>query len=87
MYHLFVVVTMDDVWDEIPYEKREWWFLEKRSADREELVALASRRKSVYTSHKLVRADYTVSDCFYPRAEIKRRTNTAKMLKAVGYGK
>ena len=35
---------------------------------------------------KLVFAEYTLSDFFYPRAEIKRRTNAAKMLKAVGYG-
>lgn len=87
MYHLFVVCTMSDVWDEIPYEKREWWHLEKSSSERQELVDLAALRKNQYTSHKLVFAEYSLSDCFYPRAEIQKRTNTAKMLKAIGYGR
>lgn len=86
MYHLYIVNSMDDIWDETPYERREWWNLEKSSADRQELVDLASRRKSPYSKHKLVFTEYNISDCFFPRAEIKRRTNTAKMLKAIGYG-
>lgn len=85
MYHLYIVNSRDDTWDEIPYDKREWWFLEKSSADRQELVDLAAGRKSVYWKHKLVYAEYSLSDFFFPRAEIKRRTNTAKMLKSVGY--
>jgi len=86
VYHLYIVNHRDDVWDEIPYEKREWWLLEKRSENRQELVDIAAKRKSPYWKHKLVFAEYTIGDCFFPRAEIKRRTNTAKMLKSVGYG-
>lgn len=86
MYHLYIVNSVSDVCDEIPHDKREWWFLEKSSTDRQELVDIAAKRKSPYWKHKLVFAEYTLSDFFYPRAEIKRRTNAAKMLKAVGYG-
>jgi hypothetical protein len=86
MYHLYIVNSMDDIWDEIPYEKLEWWHLEKSSLSRQELVELAAKRKSPYSKHKLVFAEYSLSDCFYPRLEIKKRTNTAKMLKSVGYG-
>jgi hypothetical protein len=86
MYHLYIVNSVSDVWDEIPYEKREWWTLEQKSADKQYLINLAAGRKSPYWKHKLVYAEYTLSDCFFPRVEIKRRTNTAKMLKSVGYG-
>ncbi len=86
MYHLYMVNSVSYVWDEIPYEKREWWHLEAKSVDKQYLVDIASKRKSPYWKHKLVYAEYTLSDCFFPRAEIKRRTNTAKMLKSVGYG-
>jgi hypothetical protein len=85
MHYLYIVTTFSDVWDEIPHDKREWWLLEKRSADRQELVDLAAGRKSPYYKHKLVYAEYSLSDFFFPRAEIKRRTNASKMLKAVGY--
>lgn len=85
MYYLYIVNSLSDVWEEIPYEKRECWTLECKSENRQELVDIAAGRKSPYWKHKLISADYNLSDCFFPRAEIKRRTNTAKMLKAIGY--
>jgi hypothetical protein len=86
MYYLYIVNSVSDVCDEVPYEKREWWLLEQKSADKQYLINIASERKSPYWRHKLVYAEYTLSDFFYPRAEIKRRTNASKMLKATGYG-
>lgn len=84
MYHLYAVHKMSDVWDEIPYEKREWWTLVCSSSDKQTLIDWYARYKRDYT-YKIVTSDRTLKDCFYPRAEIKTRTQTSQMLKAINY--
>jgi hypothetical protein len=84
MYYLYSIHKMSDVWDEIPYEKREWWALAQVSDDKQKLLDWHSKFKRDY-AYKIVSSDRTLKDCFYPRAEIKTRTQTAQMLKALNY--
>jgi hypothetical protein len=84
MYHLYAVHKMSDVWDEIPYEKREWWMLVYSDNDKQAVVDWHARYKRDYL-YKIVSSDRTLKDCFYPRAEIKTRTQTAQLLKAINY--
>jgi hypothetical protein len=84
LYHLYSIHKLSDVWDEIPAEKREWWILAYSSEHKQTVVDWHSRFKRDY-AYKIVSSDRNVKDIFYPRAEIKTRTQTAQMLKAIGY--
>ena len=84
MYYLYSIHKMSDVWDEIPYVKREWWILAHTSNDKQALLDWHAKYKREYP-YKIVSSDRTLKDCFYPRAEIKTRTQRAQMLKALNY--
>lgn len=84
MYYLYAVHKMSDVWDEIPYEKREWWTLAYTSNDKQTLLDWHSKHKLDY-KYKIISSERNLKDIFYPRAEIKTRTQTAQMLKALNY--
>lgn len=84
MFYLYSVHKIPDSWSEIPYEKREWWFLAKTSSDKQALLNWHAKYKRNY-SYKIVSSHRNLKDSFYPRAEIKRRTQTSQMLKALNY--
>jgi hypothetical protein len=86
MFYLFAINTLSDVWDEVPYEKREWWLLIKANDNKQELLAWHNKNKSKSNySYKIVTTSRSIKDCFYPRKEIKTRSQTAQMLKAINY--
>jgi hypothetical protein len=84
MYHLFAVHKLSDDWDEIPYEKREWWVLTYSNACKQAVLDWHSTHKLNFV-YKIVNSDRTLKDIFYPRQEIKKSTQTALMLRAVNY--
>jgi hypothetical protein len=75
---------MSDVWDEIPYEKREWWVLAYSNEDKQTVLDWHNKYKLDYP-YKLINTTRNLKDIFYPRAEIKTRTQTSQMLKALNY--
>jgi hypothetical protein len=85
VYYLYAINKMSDIWDEIPYEKREWWFLAYSNADKQAVLDWHSKFKRDY-SYKIICSPRSLKDCFYPRGEIKKRTQTAQMLKSLNYG-
>lgn len=84
MFYLYSVHKIADSWDEVPHEKREWWFLAKTASDKQRLLHWHAKYKRNYP-YKIVSSHRNLKDSFYPRAEIKRRTQTAQMLKAINY--
>lgn len=86
MYYLYSIHKMSDVWDEdeIPYVKREWWILARTNTDKQALLDWHAKYKRDY-AYKIVSSDRNLKDCFFPRAEVKTRTQTAQMLKALNY--
>jgi hypothetical protein len=85
VYHLYSVHKLSDDWDEIPAEKREWWILAHSDSCKEALIQWHSKYKRDY-AYKIISSDRSLKDIFYPRAEIKTRTQTAQMLKTLKYG-
>lgn len=82
MYYLFETHSVD--WDEIPPEKREWWWLVFQHPDKQTVIDWSKCYPRPY-KRKLVSSSLTLKECFYPRKEIKTFSSTAKMLKAVGF--
>lgn len=85
MYQLYEVRTVSDQLDYVPYEKREWWMLKAKAADKAELVEWHKKHKMSHYTYKIVSTRFSLKDSFYPRSEVKRRTDTAKFLKQQGY--
>jgi len=86
MFYRYSIHKMSDIFDEIPYEKREWWVLASKHASKEEALEWHEAHKHEGYSYKLVSSNRTLKDCFYPRAEVKKRTQTAQLLKSLNYG-
>jgi hypothetical protein len=84
MYYLYSIHKLSDVWDEIPIEKREWWILAHSNTSKQALLDWYNTFKREYP-YKIVSSDRKLKDVFFPRAEIKTRTQTALMLKALNY--
>lgn len=86
MFHLYVVQKYSDYWDEIPEEQREWWFLVLSNENKQPLLDWHSKHKYPYAhGYKLVQAQGTLPDFFYPRREIKRQTNAGKLLRSINW--
>jgi hypothetical protein len=86
MYYLYSIHKISDVWDEdeIPYVKREWWILVRTNSDKQALLDWHARFKRDY-AYKIVSSERKLKRLFFPRAEVKTRTQTAQMLKALNY--
>lgn len=86
MYYRYAVYKESDVCDEVPWEKREWWRLASTHTSKQEALEWHNEHKRHQYTYKLIYSDRTLSDSFFPRIEIKRRTETAKMLQNLKYG-
>lgn len=85
MYKLFEIRKIDDILDYVPEEKREWWMLKAEAKDKQELLDWHRKHKMSHYSYKIVGTKYKLKDNFFPRTEVRRRTETAKFLKQQGY--
>jgi len=86
MFYLYAIQKHSDHCEEIPYEQREWWYQLLSSEVKQELLDWYSKFKpNCYHSYKIVQVQGTLPDFFYPRREIKRRTNAAKLLKSMNW--
>jgi hypothetical protein len=82
MYYLFETHGYDT--DELPSEKREWWWLVYQHQNKQTVLDWHNKYKRGY-ARKLVCTDSTIKECFYPFQEIKSNTATARILKSIGY--
>lgn len=87
MFYRYSIHKMSDVWDEIPYKKREWWVLESTHDNKNKAIEWHNACKCEGYTYKLVTSNKKLKDFFYPRAEIERRTQTAYFLKSINYDK
>jgi len=86
MFYRYLVHSIPDTWTEVPWEKREWWFLASKHGTKEHALSWHKQHKRSYYRYKLVTSDRNLKDSFYPREEIKKRTQTAQLLKSINYG-
>lgn len=84
-FHIFEVHNVDGFCDDIPREKCEWWNLRHSALTRESALEWLDRFRTQNTRYKLVTSALSLKDSFFPRAEIKRRTHTARFLKQINY--
>ena len=84
-YHIFEIHNVDEFCDDIPREKCEWWEIRHSASSREEALAWVDRFRIKNTRYKLVSSALTLKQAFFPRAEIKRKTRTARFLKQINY--
>ncbi len=88
MFYLYSVQKYSDYWDEIPEEQREWWWLVLSSENKQELLDWYNNHRYPSShSFKLVQAQGSLPDFFYPRRELNRRTNAGKLLKSINWKK
>jgi hypothetical protein len=88
MFYLYAIQKHSDHSEEIPEDQREWWWLVLSSEDKQALLDWYNKyRYTSYHSFKIVNAQGSLPDFFYPRREINRRTNAGKLLKAINWKK
>ena len=79
MYFLYATGRDED--EDVPPEKREWWYLRFKHESKEEVLQWHQTYKREGIRYKLLCTDRNLKDCFYPHKEKKTNTATGKMLR------
>lgn len=88
MFYLYSIQKYSDYCDEIPEQQRESWWLVLSSENKQTLLDWYSKHRYPSShSFKLVSAQGSLPDFFYPRRECTRRTNAGKLLASMNWKK